>query len=30
MKLFWCLIAVLVCLGIYWLIVWHDNHPDGE
>lgn len=28
--LFWILIAVVVGLGIWWIMDWHDKHPDGE
>ena len=29
-KLFWIFIAVIICAAIYWLMDWHDKHPDGE
>lgn len=29
-KYFWITIAVIVAFAIYWLMDWHDHHPDGE
>jgi len=30
MKLFWIIIAIIVGLAIWWIMDWHDKHPDGE
>ncbi len=30
MKLFWIIIAVIIGLAIWWIMDWHDKHPDGE
>jgi hypothetical protein len=24
------IVGLIVAAGIYWLIDWHDKHPDGE
>jgi hypothetical protein len=27
---FLLLIALVVAIGIYWLVEWEQQHPDGE
>lgn len=28
--IFWLVIAGIFSGAVYWLIDWHDKHPDGE
>ena len=27
---FWITIGAIVAAAIWWLMDWHDKHPDGE
>jgi hypothetical protein len=26
----WIILGLIAGFGIYWIMDWHDKHPDGE